>query len=305
MGTWVGLLSQPVHAHDAIRHAPPRVGDAVRGVESSPSEDGAGEVLVEGHAEDPGDPLATAGSVTVLEVDETLAATADVASLVDGAAGTTVVQLGGLGDFSAVSLRGSTLRQVQVHLDGIPLNPDGGDVVNLSELPLGAFSQVEVWRSAPPPGLLASPIGGVVNLVTGEEPRATRLSATGGSLGTARATGFGSGRTEIGGADADGIAFVDAFRTDGDFGYFADQGTIHDLLDDRRLERANNDKRQLSTHVRGRLGDRRLRLTLLDAACCERRVSRTRQQPLLPGPSRDPTEPRRRPGGRSAGTDNA
>ena len=210
--------------------------------------------------------LATAGSVTVLEVDETLAATADVASLVDGAAGTTVVQLGGLGDFSAVSLRGSTLRQVQVHLDGIPLNPDGGDVVNLSELPLGAFSQVEVWRSAPPPGLLASPIGGVVNLVTGEEPRATRLSATGGSLGTARATGFGSGRTEIGGADADGIAFVDAFRTDGDFGYFADQGTIHDLLDDRRLERANNDKRQLSTHVRGRLGDRRLRLTLLDAA---------------------------------------
>ena len=277
MGAWIGLLSTPVHAQAPGPHASPRAGRAV-GDDASP--DAGGEVVVEGEAEDESDPLATAGSVTVLEVDATVPATADVASLVDGAAGTTVVQLGGLGDFSAVSLRGSTLRQVQVHLDGIPLNPDGGDVVNLSELPLGAFSQVEVWRSAPPPGLLAGPIGGVVNLVTGDRTGDARLSATGGSLGTARSTAFGSGGTRVGSAPADGLAFVDAFRTDGDFAYFTDRGTVYDLLDDRRLQRSNNDKRQLSTHLRGRVGSDQLRVTLLDAALL--------REEGLPGHANDP-----------------
>lgn len=241
---------------------------------------GGGEVLVESETEGPSDPLATAGSVTVLEVDEAVAATADVASLVDGAAGTTVVQLGGLGDFSAVSLRGSTLRQVQVHLDGVPLNPDGGDVVNLSELPLSAFSQVEVWRSAPPPGLLASPIGGVVNLITGEDRGGTRVSATGGSLGTARVSGFGSGQAELGSTPVDGLAAVDLFSTRGDFDYLSDRGTLYNLLDDRRLQRDNNDKGQLSAHGRVRLGGERVRLTLLEAVL--------RREEGLPGHANTP-----------------
>ena len=244
--------------------------------------DGGGEVVVEGDHEGPSDPLATAGSVTVLVVDESVAATADVASLVDGAAGTTVVQLGGLGDFSAVSLRGSTLRQVQVHLDGVPLNPDGGEVVNLSELPLAAFSQVEVWRSAPPPEMLASPIGGVVNLVTGEDRSGTRVSGTAGGLGTARVSGFGAGQGAVGAAPVDGLAFVDLFTTRGDFDYLSDRGTLYNLLDDRRLQRANNDKGQLSAHGRARVGTERLRLTLLDAVI--------RREEGLPGHANAPTE---------------
>ncbi|MEC7947357.1 MAG: TonB-dependent receptor [Myxococcota bacterium] len=266
LGAWAGSLCLSARAHDppsfvaSAADARPHVSDA-----RAPDALGSGEVVVAADEEGPSDPIANAGSVTVLVVDETVSAATDVASLVDGAAGTTVVQLGGLGDFSAVSLRGSTLRQVQVHLDGIPLNPDGGEVVNLSELPLAAFSQVEVWRSAPPPALLAGPIGGVINLVTGEHPGGTRVAATGGSLGTARVSGFGAGATQLRGTPVDGVAFVDHFSTRGDFDYLSDRGTLYNLLDDRRLQRANNDKGQLSVHGRTRLGSDRLRLTLLDA----------------------------------------
>jgi len=279
MGAWIGTLSLPAHAHDHLAPTAPAAGGLPHVAED---EAGGGEVVVEGEREGESDPLTTAGSVTVLAVDETVAATADVASLVDGAAGTTVVQLGGLGDFSAVSLRGSTLRQVQVHLDGVPLNPDGGEVVNLSELPLAAFSQVEVWRSAPPPEMLASPIGGVVNLVTGEERSGSRVSTTAGSLGTARVSGFGAGRGAMGAAPVDALAFVDLFTTRGDFDYLSDRGTLYNLLDDRRLQRENNDKGQLSAHGRARLGSDRLRLTLLDAVL--------RREEGLPGHANIPAD---------------
>ena len=92
------------------------------------------------------DAQSTSAAVTVIEVDERIPASWDVGAAVDSASGTTVTRLGGLGDFSAVSIRGSSTRQVQIHLDGIPLNPDGSSSVNLSELPLQAFERVEVYR---------------------------------------------------------------------------------------------------------------------------------------------------------------
>lgn len=269
IASWAAL-SSPARADDAVVEAPTGASVAVEEGEVAvdgvaAGEDAVGEIVVEADPLDPSSPMVAAGSVTVLPVDAGVSASTDVATLVDGAAGTTVVQLGGLGDFSAVSLRGSTFRQVQVHLDGVPLNPDGGDTVNLSELPLSAFSRVEVWRSAAPPEMLASPIGGVINLVTGEGAAEPWVGATVGSFGTARVTGFGAGSGSWLGQPADGLAVVDLFRTRGDFGYFADQGTLYDLLDDRRTERGNNDKSQLSVHGRVRVGGDRLRLTALDA----------------------------------------
>ena len=112
----------------------------------------------------------TSASVTVVAVDETLSAAEDVAGVVESASGTVVRRLGGLGDYAAVSIRGSSFRQVQVYLDGVPLNPDGSSAVNLSELPLSAFSRVEIYRGNAPPRFGAAPIGGVLNLVTADTP---------------------------------------------------------------------------------------------------------------------------------------
>ena len=230
-----------------------------------PSED----VVVEAARPDGPDPAATSASVTVLPVDARVPASADVAELLDTASGTSVQRLGGLGDFSAVSIRGATLRQVEVFLDGVPLNPDGADVVNLSELPLAAFERLEVWRGNAPASFLASPIGGVVNLVSrGDGPG--RATASYGSWDTARATAFDSivSRPTARGYAGDPLEaqfFADAFSTRGDFTYFADNATTYNLLDDHFLTRGNNDKRQLSAHGRVRATRGNTRLTLFDA----------------------------------------
>ena len=52
------------------------------------------------------------------------------------AAGVRVLQYGGLGAFSTVSLRGAPAGQVAVYLDGAPLTSAAHGVVNLADLPV-------------------------------------------------------------------------------------------------------------------------------------------------------------------------
>lgn len=211
------------------------------------------------------DPQRTPASVTVLPVDETVSANADVASLLDAAPGVAVQRMGGLGDWSAISIRGSTLRQVQVYLDGVPLNPDGASTVNLSELPLAAFSRVELYRGSAPPELGAAPLGGVVNLVTAPDTPPPVLSAGLGSYATRRMFLSAGARSNKGVTPVDGWAAIEMFRTEGNFLTFDDNGTTYNLIDDHFTTRENNQKLQANAHSRLRLGGPRLRLTVLDA----------------------------------------
>jgi vitamin B12 transporter len=233
-------------------------------VEPAPEEPDSIEIVdVQSERSDAPDPLATSAMVTVIEVDARLSASAGVASAVDQASGTTVVQLGGVGDLSAVSVRGSSLRQVEVMLDGIPLNPDGASTVNLAELPLAAFQRLELYRGNAPPALGATPLGGVVNLVTGERGTPASLSISGGSWTTGRLTGLVQGASAR--APVDGLLIVDALGTAGDFVVFDDNGTLFEPLDDHFAPRDNNAKQQLAVHGRARVGDDDARLTVLDA----------------------------------------
>jgi iron complex outermembrane receptor protein len=234
------------------------------GLAEPPAPEAFEEVVVE---EDAGpDPSRTPASVTVLPIDERLPASSDVASVVDSAAGASVRHLGGLGDWSAVSIRGSSLRQVQIYLDGVPLNPDGASTVNLAELPLSAFSRIEVYRGSAPPELGAAAIGGVVNLVTRESAApASGVSGTYGSHRTSRISASTQVPGRALGAPVDTLVVAELFGTRGDFTYFNDNATVYDLFDDHVRVRGNNDKTQLSAHGRVRVGDRRLRLTVLDA----------------------------------------
>lgn len=219
---------------------------ADEGAAASDAEPADGALVVEGERGDAADPMDTSSNVTVIHVDEALSAQADVADVVDSATGTTVTRLGGLGAYSAVSIRGSTSQQVQVYLDGIPLNPDGAGSVNLGELPLSAFERVEIYRGNAPPRFGASPIGGVVNLVTGD-PSGASLRAGGGSFGTATVGGRGGGAV---GERGDVLLLVDGFHTLGDFTYFSDNGTEFNLRDDSRPTRQNNQTTQLGAHLR-------------------------------------------------------
>lgn len=80
-------------------------------------------------------------------------------------AGVTVRSLGGLGQFSSLSLRGSSAQQVGVFLDGVPLGGSGG-VVNLADLPLDTLGRVEVHRGLVPVVYGGAAIGGAVDLAS-------------------------------------------------------------------------------------------------------------------------------------------
>jgi len=253
--TWLYLFAASVAAQE-----PPAFPDS--------ESEGVGEaIVVSEERSDAPDPGETAASVTVIPVDERLPASADVAEVVDSASGTTVQRLGGLGDWAGVSIRGANVRHTQVYLDGVPLNPDGATSVNLSELPLLAFDRVEIYRGNAPASFAAAPIGGVVNLATGDrsEP-VSAASVSYGSLRTSRLTAFAAlphGPPES--PKGDTFLAAEGFTTEGDYSYFADNGTEYNLLDDHIRDRANNDKRQLAVHGRWRHGDDQLRLSLLES----------------------------------------
>lgn len=206
-------------------------------------------------------PATTPASLTVLPLGPDLPPGEDLASVVDGASGTAVRRLGGLGDFAAVSLRGSTFRQVEVFLDGVPLNPDGASAIDLSELPVSAFERLDLYRGFSPIRYGSSAIGGVLDLVTPTRASPVTLSARGGSFGTFGTSGIVAPRA----GSVDALLTFEQLHTAGDFDYFDDQGTEYTVLDDRTSVRTNNTIDRGSVLGRVRFGSDAARFTVLDS----------------------------------------
>lgn len=151
--------------------------------------------------------------------------------------GVRVVQYGGLGAFSTVSLRGAPASQVAVYVDGVPLAGPGHSIANLADVPVGAVERIEVWRGASPLALGAPAGGGAVNLVTrAAATLTTEVRGTVGSFGTWDASAVGGAR--VGRADA--WLQVDALASRGDFTYLDDNGTPFNAGDDSVRARSNN-----------------------------------------------------------------
>ena len=257
-------------------------GHPAAGEEGETGEVEAGEESVEvvGEREPEAfDPLEATAAVTVIAVDERLRASAEVADAVGAIAGVHLQRLGGLGGHSVVTVRGSSARQVEVHVDGVPLNPHGGAAVDLAELSLDGFERIEVYRSGAPAHLGSAAMGGVVNLVSAGVP-APRLEIMGGSLWTRRLSTTAGAATHLGRVPLDVRVDAETFGTEGDFEYFDDHGTAYNLMDDRVRTRLNNDVSDLKGRVRVRLGTRQLRLVIQDSLLVRERG--------LPGIGQDP-----------------
>ena len=69
--------------------------------------------------------------------------------------------MGGLGQFSTVSIRGSSAEQVLVLLDGVRLNTGGGGSVDFSTIPLDSIERIEVIRGGGTTLYGSDAIGGV------------------------------------------------------------------------------------------------------------------------------------------------
>jgi iron complex outermembrane receptor protein len=173
----------------------------------------------------------------------------DLAGLVSRAPGVTVRSLGGLGQFSAISIRGSTSAQVGVFLDGAPLSGAELGIVDLALQPLDALSRVELYRGYVPIRFGASAIGGALDLIGAVHRGPTKLWLVGG-FGSylAREARFGlalpiSRRASL-------ALRVGYAGSRGDFWYFDESGTPLLSDDDALLRRINNDYQRLTASLR-------------------------------------------------------
>ena len=159
-----------------------------------------------------------------------------IAEVLRQAPGVRILQYGGLGAFSTVSLRGAPAGQVSVFLDGVPLTSAAHGVINLSDLPAAAVERIEVYRDLSPLALGAATPGGAIQLVTlAARPRLEARVAR-GSFDTwdGRATaGFARG-------PARGVLHLGYQGSDGDFRYYDDNGTPLTTGDDEISTRVNN-----------------------------------------------------------------
>ena len=107
-------------------------------------------------------------------------------------------QSGGLGSAAAVSIRGSSSKQVQVFLDGMLLNDPLNGGVDLSFYTLHDIARIQVFPSSPPARFTSAGVGGVVAMESlgADTPPSTQVYLGAGSFDT-----FKSGLLTSGGKD--------------------------------------------------------------------------------------------------------
>ncbi len=190
-------------------------------------------------AELPEDPSAF---TTVIEVDDYRGERKTIEDLLSTVPGVQVRRLGGRGQPSEVSIRGSTSSQVVIQLDGVRLNSAQSGGVDLSTLPIDALERVEVSRGGGSLQAGGDAIGGVINLVTrraGGKPT-TRVTAEGESFGTFSGSIFRSGTLHA----FEYAAGYNGFITDGDWDFLRpviEFAGTEITFDPPTIERINND----------------------------------------------------------------
>jgi iron complex outermembrane receptor protein len=203
-------------------------------------------IVVKTKRRDPGTDLYNrSGFVAAVDLKDRRDRAEDLSSILSQMVGVKVKQYGGLGSFATVSLRGSSASQVNVYLDGIPMNDAYSGLTNLGDLPLGGVQRVEVYRGFTPPHLGSGAIGGAVNLVTTDPDRwrkgrllsSVEASVMYGSFDTSRqlvSAWFQPWKLRL-------FAHAGHTRTLGNYPFLDDNGTPVNTGDDGYTDRANND----------------------------------------------------------------
>lgn len=144
-----------------------------------------GEVVVKGMGETQSAQMpASFTSVILPERFDTRVISAP--EMLSQSAGVDVTNLGGEGQLSTVSIRGSSAEQVAVFVDGVRINTSRSGAVDFSTIPMGSIERIEVIRGAASARFGTGAMGGVINIVTKRagEKRAVDLKLTGASFQT-------------------------------------------------------------------------------------------------------------------------
>lgn len=209
-------------------------------------------------ARDRGRALGDAPFVSIIHPDDRAGELATLAEALAHLPGTQVKSLGGLGGFSALSVRGAPPGHTAVLVDGVPLSRIASVTADLGRFELDGVDQVELYRGAVPVELGGAGVGGALDLITrlGRGTRGERflISAGAGSFG-ARHVRVRAG-DDLAGGRVRAMATAGYTGATGDYRYFSDGGTILDRSDDSWPTRANNGFDQLDAALRlGGTGD--------------------------------------------------
>lgn len=226
------------------------------------------------------DPTASETSVPANESPRALTTTSELLLEVPGVRPR---EIGSVGSFTALSLRGAESSHNVVLLGDVPLGTTDGGAFDLSTVPPWTLERIDVWRGGAPAWLGAGAIGGVVSLV----PREAL-----GTHGTA-SMGMGSfGLYTLRGA-ASAVrrhwreqAAVGVTRSEGDYPYIDDRGTAFNTSDDvqRRRRNAQALEAYALANARVDIGAGALQLLLWTFS----------RSAGVPGPATSPTELTRR-----------
>ncbi len=176
--------------------------------------------------------------VTVVKRSEFENNAVTVADVIMATPSANISVMGGLGDYTEVSLRGAYSNQVQVYIDGMLLNEAIGGAVNLGTIPLTNVESIEVWRSGAPARFGSDAIGGVINIRTLDIRRSQKSFSIGyGSFNTLTANTIVNIPLETSKLNVT----VDYASSDNDFEYKSDNGTMYNKEDDYWANRYNDE----------------------------------------------------------------
>lgn len=156
------------------------------------------------------------GTVNIVRPDEFKGEQKSLPNLLLTVPGVHVREVNGKGQYTTVTMRGSTAAQVGIFIDGVLANLGGDTAVDLSTIPVKNVERIEVYRGYIPSRFGGTFMGGVINIVT-KKPETTDVSLEVGKS----SYGGKRGSMEITAPLGDGSLMVGTNyeSSDGDFKY--------------------------------------------------------------------------------------
>ncbi len=121
------------------------------------------------------------GTVTIIRPDDYKGEQKTLPELLKDVPGVHVRYVSGKGQYTTVTVRGSTAAQVGVFVDGVLSNLGGDAAVDISTIPINNVERIEVYRGYIPARFGGTYMGGVINIVTKRPDKANISAAVGKS----------------------------------------------------------------------------------------------------------------------------
>jgi vitamin B12 transporter len=233
-------------------------------------------IIVEGEREARAGARDDSVSSTVLAREQLEAPGHNAATVLRGAPGVAITELGGLGASASTSIRGASAAQTPVYLAGVRINDEVAGSVDLATLPLWFIERIEIYRGNAPADADRWGIGGAVFF----EPKKPDGKLTTGGLVGSHGT-LGAYATASAGTASDGvIAGVGYEAADNDYRFEDSQGTAFIGGDDSPARLSNADASLFGFWLHGRRRFGRASINLLaHRGSLERGVARVANVP--------------------------